>query len=182
MKILNQIILTTLFSMLIGCNGDNETILPPLDTAVNFQYKTTINVGGEGASEITAFDKISKKLFTVNVASNEISIHDISDLTAPKKETSINLNAYGAPNSVAVFDGKVAIAVENNVKQNPGKVLVFSAVDNSLLNEYNVGALPDMVAFSPDGKTIVCANEGEPSNDYTNDPEGSISIIDLENI
>ena len=181
MKILNQIILTTLFAMLIGCNGDNETILPPLDTAVNFQYKTTINVGGEGASEITAFDKISKKLFTVNVASNEISIHDISDLTAPKKEISINLNAYGAPNSVAVFDEKVAIAVENNVKQNPGKVLVFSTVDNSLLNEYTVGALPDMVAFSPDGKTIVCANEGEPSDDYTNDPEGSISIINLEN-
>lgn len=38
-----------------------------------------------------------------------------------------------------------------------------------------------MVTFSPDGKTIVSANEGEPSDDYSNDPVGSISIINLEN-
>ena len=36
--------------------------------------------GGEGASEISAYDPISKKLFTVNVESNQISVTDISDL------------------------------------------------------------------------------------------------------
>lgn len=181
MKTLQKLILVTLLTVLISCQNENEPNLPPINTSVNFQHKTTINVGGEGASEITAFDKDSKKLFTVNVALNEISIHDISDLNTPKKETSINLNAYGAPNSVAVFEGKLAVAVENNVKQNNGKILVFSTEDNSLLNEYTVGALPDMVTFSPDGKTIVSANEGEPSDDYSNDPVGSISIINLEN-
>ena len=181
MKTLQKLILVTLLTVLISCQNENEPNLPPINTSVNFQHKTTINVGDEGASEITTFDKDSKKLFTVNVALNEISIHDISDLNAPKKETSINLNAYGAPNSVAVFEGKLAVAVENNVKQNNGKILVFSTEDNSLLNEYTVGALPDMVTFSPDGKTIVSANEGEPSDDYSNDPVGSISIINLEN-
>ncbi|PQJ69229.1 choice-of-anchor I family protein [Polaribacter butkevichii] len=181
MKILQKLILGTLITIAISCQQTGDPISPPVNTSVNFQHKTTINVGDEGASEITAFDKTSKKLFTVNVESNEISINNISDLNAPIKETSINLDAYGSPNSVAVFDGKLAVAVENHVKQNLGKILVFSTSDNSLLNEYTVGALPDMVTFSPDGKTIVSANEGEPSDDYTNDPEGSVSIINLEN-
>jgi DNA-binding beta-propeller fold protein YncE len=38
-----------------------------------------------------------------------------------------------------------------------------------------------MVTFSPDGKYIMSANEGEPSDDYSNDPNGSISIIEVNN-
>ena len=38
----------------------------------------------------------------------------------------------------------------------------------------NVGALPDMVTFSPDGKFIISANEREPSNDYLNGLQGTI--------
>jgi DNA-binding beta-propeller fold protein YncE len=36
-----------------------------------------------------------------------------------------------------------------------------------------------MVTLSSDGQTILTANEGEPSGDYANDPEGSITIVDI---
>jgi hypothetical protein len=41
-----------------------------------------------------------------------------------------------------------------------------------------VGALPDMVTFSADGKTILVANEGEQNTGGDN-PEGSVSIINI---
>ena len=55
MKTLSKIILTSLLSIAISCNKDDETPIPQLvNTAVNFEYKTTIKVGNLGASEISA--------------------------------------------------------------------------------------------------------------------------------
>jgi len=39
--------------------------------------------------------------------------------------------------------------------------------------------LPDMVTFTPDGRTLLVANEAEPADDFTFDPEGSVSVIDV---
>lgn len=181
MKNFSKLIMAFCLISVMSCNNDddNTTQDPIVDTTVNFQFKTSINVGGEGASEISAYDPISKKLFTVNVESNQISVTNISDLNAPIQEQPIDLNAFGAPNSVAINNGRLAVAVEADPKQNPGKILVYNTVDNTLINQFTVGALPDMVTFTNDGNLIISANEGEPSDDYTNDPEGTISIIDL---
>lgn len=180
MKNLNKLFLASCIALFFSCNqDDDQTQETIINTEVNFQYKSTINVGGEGASEISAFDAITNKLYVVNVESNQISVFNISDINNPLQETAINLSAFGAPNSVAVKDGKLAIAVEANVKQDPGKVLVYNTTDDTLLNQYNVGALPDMVTFTKDGNLIISANEGEPNDDYTVDPMGTISIISL---
>lgn len=162
-------------------NDDNQTNTPQIDTSVNFQFKNTINVGGEGSAEISAFDPTTNKLFTVNTESDQISIYDISDVNAPITETPISVSGFGTPNSVAVYNGKVAIAVEASNKQAAGKIYVYNTSDSSLANEYTVGSLPDMVTFTKDGNYILVANEGEPNDDYTVDPDGTISIIEVAN-
>jgi len=82
----------------------------------------------------------------------------------------------------------LAVAVEANVKTDLGKVVFFDA-DLNITGVVTVGSLPDMLAFTPNGRYVLVANEGEP-NTYGNfgsetngpsvDPEGSISIIDLD--
>jgi len=180
MKTITKAILVCVLMLTFSCqNDDDSAIETPVNTSVNFQYKSTIHVGGEGAAEISAYDSMSKKLFITNSESNVVSVYNIENLETPVQETAINLNTYGAPNSVSVYNGKLAVAVEAAVKQNLGKVLVYNATNLSLLKEYTVGALPDMVTFSKDGNLIVCANEGEPNDDYTVDPVGSVSIINI---
>lgn len=158
-------------------DGQNQTT--PVDTSVNFQHKTTLDIGGEGAAEISAFDPTTNQLYTVNTEMNQIAVYDISDITMPIQKTPIDVSAFGAPNSVAVRNGKLAIAVEAANKQASGKIYVYNTTNNSLANEYTVGALPDMVTFTKDGNFILSANEGEPNDDYTVDPDGTISIIDV---
>ena len=69
---------------------------------------------------------------------------------------------FGSPNSVAVRDGVVAIAIEAPVKTDPGRV-GFYRTNGELLTTVQVGALPDMLTFTPDGDYLLVANEGEPS-------------------
>lgn len=168
---------------LYSCKNDDDNQNPTtaVDTSVNFQFKNTINIGGEGSAEISAYDPLSKKLFTVNTEMDQISIYNISDIDAPIMETPIDVSAFGAPNSVAVNNGKLAIAVEASNKQAAGKIYVYNTSDNSLANQYTVGSLPDMVTFTKDGNFILSANEGEPNDDYTVDPDGTVSIIDVAN-
>ena len=48
-----------------------------------------------------------------------------------------------------------------------------------LAKPVTVRALPDMLTFSPDGKLLLVAGEGEPNTDYSVDPEGTMSIINV---
>lgn len=166
--------------LLSACN-DEEPINQEVEDPSNFTEVGSIDLGGEGAAEISTFDPISKRLFVQNNdGSSRINIIDLSNPASPLALSDLNVTGGGI-NSVAVKNGLLAVAVEGINKQDAGQVVVFDASTLSQLALVTVGALPDMVTFSPDGKYILSANEGEPSDDYTNDPEGSISIIDIEN-
>ena len=144
-----------------------------------FVGRYTTGLYDVGATEIAAYDPTSKKIFSVNGSTGKVDVIDFSNPAAPVLLTTIDLSSYGAgANSIAVHNGVVACAVEATVKQNTGKVVFFNT-SGIHLKTVDAGALPDMITFSPDGKLVITANEGEPSADYTNDPEGSITIVDI---
>ncbi|MEL6787336.1 MAG: esterase-like activity of phytase family protein [Cyanobacteria bacterium J06607_15] len=134
----------------------------------------------DGAAEITAYDPDSQSLYVINGSTATIDILDISDPTEPTFSRAIATSELGSSiNSVAIQNGIVAAALAGESVPDPGSVVFFDSEDN-VLNQVTVGAFPDAIAFGSDGTQLVVANEGEAAeNDPENNPEGSISIIDL---
>lgn len=154
----------------------------PNESAANFTEISSTDIGETGAAEISAYDPITKKLFTVtnSGAATQIDIHDLSNPSALIRIGSIDITPYGGGvNSVAVSNGKLAAAVEGMLKTDPGKIILFKTSDYSVIKQVSVGALPDMVTFTHDGKYVLSANEGEPADDYSVDPAGTVSIISV---
>lgn len=154
------------------------------EDAATFAEVGMLDIGDAGAAEITAFDPSTNRLFVVNNSSagNKIDVLDFANPASIKVISSISTIPYGGfVNSVAVSNGKLATAIEGTNLQANGKVVVFKTSDNSEIKSITVGALPDMVTFSPNGQFILTANEGQPNDDYSVDPDGSISIIDVNN-
>ncbi len=150
------------------------------DKTIQLQHSSSWASGkfDEGAAEIVAHE--NNKLFVTNSGDNQIEILTVDAQANISHSSTIDLSPYGAgPNSVAVNNGVLAVAVESDPKQDNGKVVFFNTNDNSHIKTVTVGSLPDMLVFTPDGSKVLVANEGEPNDDYDNDPEGSISIIDI---
>lgn len=132
----------------------------------------------ESAAEITAVH--GDTAFTVNAEAATVDIIDISDPHKPEKRGEIT--GSGVANSIAVRDdGLGVIALENEDKTEPGSLMFFDATTTSatVLGTAPVGSLPDMVALTPDGAHALVANEGEPAEDFSTDPEGTVTVVDL---
>ncbi|MFH1803363.1 MAG: choice-of-anchor I family protein [Pseudomonadota bacterium] len=141
------------------------------------EYRTKLF--DEGGAEIVAFDAASKRAFVVNGGDKGIDILDMSDPMNVRKISTIELAQWGkAANSVSVHNGLIAVAVENTEKQAPGKAVFFD-IDGNFKAAVTVGALPDMIKFTHDGRHVLVANEGEPNDAFDNDPEGSVSVISV---
>jgi 2',3'-cyclic-nucleotide 2'-phosphodiesterase (5'-nucleotidase family) len=157
---------------------DDDTVVPSENTsALDANYLASYLVDASGTAEITAYDPISQRLFVTN--SSSIEVLDFSDPSNISTISSISLppNTSGVQ-SVAVSNGILAAAISANPSTDPGLVL-FADTDGNNQVTVTVGALPDMITFTPDGTKLLTANEGEPNGDYSIDPEGSISIIDV---
>ncbi|BBK30836.1 2',3'-cyclic-nucleotide 2'-phosphodiesterase (5'-nucleotidase family) [Stella humosa] len=174
--------------LLIGGEGADRFLFLPLAPAgtqqIALQPIATYDHGGfeEGAAETLAFDPASKRLFVTNAQANTLDVLDIADPENPILFKSVALDAFGGGvNSVAVKNGIVAAAVANDDGAAAGTVVFFDTAGN-LLGQQAVGVLPDMLTFTPDGRMVLVANEGErvgdPGPDQI-DPPGTISIIDL---
>ena len=169
--------IAAVFALVVQVGGAAPTAAVSLAQIGTFASNVPFD-GEFGAAEIPSYDSATQRVFVVNGQQKQIDVLDISTPSTPTKIGSIALS--GRPNSVAVYDGLVAVAVEADTKTDPGRVDLYSASCSpatcTRLNEIAVRALPDMLTFSPSGRYLLVANEGEPG---AVDPMGTISVIDL---
>jgi 2',3'-cyclic-nucleotide 2'-phosphodiesterase (5'-nucleotidase family) len=131
---------------------------------------------GTGA-EIVAYDESTETAF-VTTPADGLAVVDLSDPTAPLQTGSLLTNEL--INSVAVYDGLVAVAVESGTS-NAGAVVFFDAASGQEINRVTVGILPDNLVFSPDGTMVLTADEAE-TGDHEDYGAGSISVIQVNDI
>lgn len=159
---------------------DNDYQAPTPTNELNFELLTSFSngLGGSNSAEIIAFDDSTNRLYIANSIAQKLDIVNFSNPAIPVLLNSISISTYGNINSVAVHNGVVAMAIENINPQLNGSV-VFLDSDGIFISQVQVGAMPDMITFNRDYTKILTANEGEPNADYSIDPEGSVSIVDL---
>jgi hypothetical protein len=160
---------------------------------------------GQSAAEIVQFHKTSQSAFAINGALNRIEVINLGGLSTsavanPIADESLSTTAFTFPatvtvattggaskeivlgdaNSIAIHQDTLALAVAAQNKTDNGAVLFFSLDNNgsgTFIKAVETGALPDMVAFTNNGEKVLIANEGEPTKDFSVDPEGSISVV-----
>jgi alkaline phosphatase len=169
---------------------EERVLLSGVELSVLGTYAT--GVFDEGAAEIAAHDPVSQRVFVTNGDAGTIDILDVANPTNPTLFAQIDVadDFRGwkfdvAPTHVAVNNETVAVAVniEKPTKNNGNKpkrgAIGFYGTDGTYLGMAKAGYLPDMVLFTPDGQTVLAANEGEPDDHYKRDPDGSVTIVDV---
>ncbi|GAB4427540.1 MAG: hypothetical protein OHK0039_45870 [Bacteroidia bacterium] len=159
---------------------DNDRQAPVASEAITLEYVSSYSnaTTGDNSAEIVAYDSATQRIFIANSEANRIDIVSFADPANLSAVSSIDISAYGGINSIATNGGIVAAAIENDDPALPGLVVFFDT-DGTFLKQVTAGVLPDMVCFTPDGTKVLTANEGQPLDDYSTDPEGSVTIIDI---
>lgn len=159
---------------------DNDKPAPVPTHQISLNYIGSFDPSGTNTSstEIVVHDPATQRLFTISSITDVFDIINFSNPTSPTVVNTINMAPYGGITSIAVKNGIIAAASPNTNPQLNGSVVFFD-INGNFLKQVTVGALPDMITFSPDGTKVMTANEGEPNDAYTVDPEGTISIIDI---
>lgn len=180
-----KIMKTTCFLLATALAQTSLFAAPP---TISLQPISTVRNGdaaaifAQSAAEIVKFDPVTRRMYVVNGATNSIDVFNAANTEAPVLIQSIDLSAYGNPNSVDINPNskanEIAVAVNAPVKTDRGSVIFFNK-DGVFLQQVQVGFLPDMLTYDAKGKNVVVANEGEPSDNYTVDPEGSVSVISV---
>lgn len=162
---------------------DNDLAAP---TATNELFLNLLGSFSNGSNatnsaEIVSHDPVSQRLYIANSIGAKLDIVNFSNPASPVLLNSINISSYGNINSVAAYNNIVAMAIENGTNpQDSGKV-VFLDNNGTFISQVKVGAMPDMITFNHAHTKVVVACEGEPNTAYTNDPDGSVCVVDITN-
>ncbi|WP_221076273.1 choice-of-anchor I family protein [Agarivorans aestuarii] len=172
-----------------GADAVSSIMLNPVGRAV---------LNPDGAAEILQYHAATQTIYAINSSDATVEMIDASglsseQLSAPTSDTNLSATpltlpteangvALGGANSIAVHNDLMAVAIEADAQANNGFIVFYNGLNAGtpvFLSAVEVGNLPDMVTFTPDGSKVIVANEGEPSGDYSNDPEGSIAVISV---
>ncbi len=163
-------------------DNDHKAPVATKEIELSFVSRYTVNnpADKEGLAEIVAYDPVSRRLFTMSTGLQQFDIIDFNDPSNPTLIDEIDVSSYGGGvTSIAVQNGIVAVSVPATTSEQDNGSILFYDTLGVFIKQLTAGALPDMITFTPDGKYVLAANEGQPNDAYTNDPEGSISIVDL---
>ncbi|MBW4968048.1 choice-of-anchor I family protein [Pseudoalteromonas sp. CR1] len=182
-----------------GINGTNANSA----LTISLVGRAVLNAQSpEGAAEIVAYQASKKWIYAINSSGDTAVVNiipaDTFDTAALAQDNegivnttnlstaitlTLNDNTPGEANSIAIDENNQLLAVAMAAKNvgEMGQVAFYDISGDTPIFIKNVtaGFLPDMVTFSHDGVKVVVANEGEPNGDYSIDPQGSISIINI---
>ncbi len=182
-----------------GINGTNANSA----LTINLIGRAVLNAQSpEGAAEIVAYQASKKWIYAINSSGDAAVVNiipaDTFDTAALVQDNegivnttnlstaitlTLNDNTPGDANSIAIDENNKLLAVAMAAKSvgEAGQIAFYDISGDTPIFIKNVtaGFLPDMVTFSHDGAKVVVANDGEPNGDYSIDPQGSISIINV---
>jgi len=190
-----------------GTAGQNGTNGTNANSALNISLvgRAVLNAQSpEGAAEIVAYQASKKWIYAINSSGDEAVVNiipaDTFDTAALVQDNegivsatnlasaiTLNLNdsTPGDANSIAIDETNqlLAVAMASKTVGEAGQIAFYNISGDTpvFIKNVTAGFLPDMVTFSHNGAKVVVANEGEPNGDYSIDPEGSISVINIEN-
>ncbi|CAM3072058.1 alkaline phosphatase [Pseudoalteromonas atlantica] len=188
-----------------GTAGQNGTNGTNANSALNISLvgRAVLNAQSpEGAAEIVAYQASKKWIYAINSSGDEAVVNiipaDTFDTAALVQDNegivsatnltstitlTLNDNTPGDANSIAIDENNQMLAVAMTAKNvgEAGQIAFYdiSGDTPAFIKNVPAGFLPDMVTFNHDGTKVVVANEGEPNGDYSIDPEGSVSIINI---
>lgn len=136
-----------------------------------------------GGAEIVAYDPKTQRSFVTEASPATLRA---VDLATRRVVATVDMRVYGSElTSVDARHGRVVAVVKSATPGADGTLVLLDARTLRVLGTAPVGAGPDAVVLSADGRRAVVANEGEPTGycatpERTDtDPEGSVSVVDL---
>lgn len=128
-------------------------------------------------SEVVAFVESCGLAAVLDPAGRAVHFVAIDDPTTPRVAATSDLSDVGpTPTGIAAFGRFTAVTVAAAPGQ-PGTLLILDC-KGTVVARSPVGYHPDAVAFAPNGRRIVTADEGELAGDV--DPPGGATILDFE--
>lgn len=199
MNVLKQTLLTLLVGLFLLAQ---ISVVSAIDDAEGHElthvgrYVTGFSSTDGGVAEIVAYNPNNQKFYLVNGIENKVDIVSLKDLEAGDEPMELELETridvedmidgfdVGDLTSVAVDmkNGRIAIAVQEDDYDKNGAILILDE-DGNYLTHFACGVQPDMITFSPDGRYVLTADEGEPREGYGEDsvdPLGSVTVVDLD--